>query len=205
MRRVAAALVHHPVLDRGGEIVTTAITNLDLHDLARSAHCYGLSDLFVAHPIAAQRELALRVRTHWTEGSGARRIPDRKPALEMLRIVENLEEVVSALGGPSAVELWTTGARVRDRSALAFGEARQRLGAEGPTVLLVFGTGWGLAPAVDEGAQFRLAPIESPRSDGFNHLSVRAAAAIVFDRLLGDRPLGDRPLGDRPLGDRPAC
>src|SRR5690606_14363961 len=41
-RRVAAVLVHHPVLDRAGEVVTTAITNLDLHDIARSAHTYGL-------------------------------------------------------------------------------------------------------------------------------------------------------------------
>jgi hypothetical protein len=196
MRRVAAALLHHPVLDRGGEVVTTAITNLDLHDLARSAHCYGLSDLFVVHPIAAQRELAQRVRTHWTEGSGARRIPDRKPALEMLRIVEDLPEVVSALGGPFEVELWTTGARAPDRNLLAFDEARQRLDTAGPSVLLVFGTGWGLAPAVDAEARFRLAPIESPRPDGFNHLSVRAAAAIMFDRLLGDRPLGARASGD---------
>ena len=31
----------------------------------------------------------------------------------------------------------------------------------------------------------RLAPIRSPRSDGYNHLSVRAAAAIILDRLLG--------------------
>ena len=57
--------------------MTTAITNLDLHDIARSAHTYGLSDFFVAHPIAAQRELAERVREHWVTGSGARRIPDR--------------------------------------------------------------------------------------------------------------------------------
>ena len=187
MRRVAAALMHHPVLDRGGDVVTTAITNLDLHDMARSAHCYGLTDLFVVHPIAAQRELALRVRAHWTEGSGARRIPDRKPALELLRIVENLEQVVSDLGGSTAVELWTTSARAGDRAVLPFGEARQRLTDSGPTVLLVFGTGWGLAPAIDEEARFRLAPIESPRKDGFNHLSVRAAAAIVFDRLFGER------------------
>ena len=36
-RRLAIALVHHPVLDKGGAIVTTALTNLDVHDLARSA------------------------------------------------------------------------------------------------------------------------------------------------------------------------
>ena len=63
MRRLALALVHHPVLDRGGGTVTTAITNLDLHDMARSARTYGVGDLFIVHPIEAQRLLAERIRS----------------------------------------------------------------------------------------------------------------------------------------------
>jgi hypothetical protein len=187
MRRVAAALVHFPVLDRDGTTVTSAITNLDLHDLARSAYCYGLSDLFVTHPIAAQRELACRVRTHWTEGSGARRIPDRKPALSLLRVVSCLEQVLEILGGPSEVSLWVTSARAASEPLLDYERARQCLRSHGPTVLIAFGTGWGLAAPVTQMAESRLAPIGSPRADGFNHLSVRAAAAIVFDRLLAPR------------------
>ena len=49
MRRVAAALVHYPVHDRARAVVTSAITNLDLHDIARSSHTYGLSDLFIVY------------------------------------------------------------------------------------------------------------------------------------------------------------
>jgi hypothetical protein len=177
---VAAALVHHPVLDRAREIVTTAITNLDLHDIARSAHSYGVSDYFVVHPIAAQRELAERVRAHWVEGSGGRRIPDRAPALELLRIVSSLEEALLALGEP---EVWTTSAVARAES-LEYGMARERLRTDGPPVLIVFGTGWGLADSVCAAAAYQLEPIRSPRPDGYNHLSVRAAAAITFDRLL---------------------
>jgi len=177
-------LVHHPVLDRQGEIVTTAITNLDLHDIARSAHTYGLSDFFVVHPIAAQRELALRVREHWTDGSGARRIPDRMPAMRGLQVLETLDDVISALGG--RVELWTTSASTRP-GALAHAEARRRLAEDGLPVLLVFGTGWGLADAVCARGDAHLEPISSVRSDGYNHLSVRAAAAILFDRLRGAR------------------
>jgi hypothetical protein len=184
MRRVAVALVHHPVLDRQSEIVTTAITNLDLHDIARSAHTYGMSDYFVAHPVAAQRELAERVRSHWVSGSGARRIPDRAPALALLRVVESLSNAIDALGGRRAVELWTTSAGA-ERAVLEHQAARQRLASDGPAVLIVLGTGWGLAPEVHAAADERLAPIRSPRRDGYNHLSVRAAAAILFDRLLG--------------------
>lgn len=183
MRQVAAALVHHPVLDRQGEIVTTAITNLDLHDISRSAHTYGLSHFFVTHPVAAQRELALRVRTHWTDGSGARRIPDRKPALERLTIVQSLEEAQRALGSP---ETWVTSASPGP-DVLDYETARSRASADGPPILLVFGTGWGLAREVMDLATARLAPLVSPRADGYNHLSVRAAAAIIFDRLLGPR------------------
>jgi hypothetical protein len=180
MRRLAVALVHHPVLDRQRAIVTTAITNLDLHDIARSAHAYGLSDFFAVHPIHAQRELAERVREHWTTGSGARRIPDRSPALAILRVVPSLDAAIDALGG--SVELWTTSA-VQRPSSLSHAVARERLEGEGPTVLVVLGTGWGLADSVCDRAHAHLEPIRSARDDGWNHLSVRAAAAILFDRL----------------------
>ncbi|MBK7586779.1 MAG: RNA methyltransferase [Myxococcales bacterium] len=183
MRRVALLLAHHPVLDRQGAIVTTAITNLDLHDIARSAFTFDASHFFVAHPIAAQRELAERVREHWINGSGARRIPDRKPPMERLRVVDSLDSALAELPG---AELWVTSARPLP-GAVAFADARARLGEAGGPVLLVFGTGWGLAPAIVERAALCLAPIESPRADGFNHLSVRAAAAIACDRLLGRR------------------
>ena len=182
MRRVSAALVHYPVLDRQGAVVTTAITNLDLHDIARSVHTYGMDKLYVVHPVSAQRELALRVKEHWTAGSGARRIPDRSPAIAGLEIVETLEDAVRA-HGPDA-EVWTTSANPRGAS-LTHAEGRARLSTEGPPVLIVFGTGWGLAEAVSARAQAQLAPIVSRRPDGYNHLSVRAAAAILFDRLLG--------------------
>lgn len=183
-RRVAALLAHHPVLDRQGQEVTTAITNLDLHDIARSAFTFGASDFFVAHPVAAQRELALRVKSHWVDGSGARRIPDRKPPMEILRVVESLDVAIEALGG--RVELWVTSA-APGADCLSFSRARATLAAPGPPLLIAFGTGWGLAPSFLARADARLAPIASPRPDGYNHLSVRAAAAITFDRLLGQR------------------
>ncbi len=188
MRRLAAALVHYPVLDRAGEIVTTAITNLDLHDIARSAHTYGLEALYIVQPVKAQRELAERVREHWISGSGARRIPDRTPAMRGLRIVASLEDAAREHGGAEAdggarAELWVTSAKQR-QAVLEHTDARALLRTEGAPVLLVFGTGWGLAPEVQMKADRELAAIHSPREDGYNHLSVRAAAAILFDRLL---------------------
>ena len=53
-------------------------------------------------------------------------------------------------------------------------------------VLLLLGTAWGLAPEVLAMADGVLPPIRGV--SGFNHLSVRSAAAILFDRLLGAPP-----------------
>ncbi len=191
MRRVAIALVHHPVLDGQGAIVTTAVTNLDVHDLARSARTYGCSDYFVVHPITAQRELVERIREHWTDGSSGKRIPDRREALTVLRIVDSLqaaiEQVARGAGGAGRadVEVWVTAARSAE-TVLTFEAARARIEGDGKPVLVVFGTGWGLAPAVVEGADARLEPIRAVRGQ-YNHLSVRAACAIAMDRLLGTR------------------
>lgn len=183
---ISLALVHHPVLDRGGAIVTTAITNLDLHDMSRSARAYGLQDMFIVHPVAAQRLLAERIKEHWVTGSGRRRIPDRALALELLRIVPALADAFAALGGERAgVEVWTTAASSRGGTPTTYAGARELLAHRERPVLLVFGTGWGLAPTVVSDADVRLEPIRARADTGYNHISVRAACAITLDRLLG--------------------
>src|SRR6266481_8789212 len=59
------ALIHHPVLDRNGRIVTSAITSLDIHDIARSSHTYGVRIAYIVHPIPEQRDFAATVIDHW--------------------------------------------------------------------------------------------------------------------------------------------
>jgi tRNA (guanine37-N1)-methyltransferase len=187
-RKIDVALVHHPVLDREGGIVTTAMTNLDLHDISRSTVAYGGEALWIVHPIEAQRELARRIQAHWVEGSGKRRIPDRATALERVRVASSLEDVIAELGGRDAVEIWTTAANARDRAVVTYEEARARLASPGKRVLLLFGTGWGLAPILHEEAEVRLEPIAGAPGSTYNHLSVRAACAITLDRLIAARP-----------------
>lgn len=192
MTRLAVALVHYPVLDRGGDRVTTAITNLDLHDMARSVRTYGAERLFVIHPVQAQRLLAERIREHWISGSGKRRIPDRAVALEVIEVVPTLEDAYAAFAGPAAdaspraqIEVWTTAASARGGAITTSAEARARLERASRPVMLLFGTGWGLAPEIIADADVRLEPIRARDDTGFNHLSVRAACAITLDRLRG--------------------
>ena len=184
-RRLAIALVHHPVLDAQGETVTTAITNLDVHDLARSARTYGCSDYFIVHPIAAQRELVERICLHWSEGSSGKRIPDRKVALALVRVVPSLEEMIARMGGRDAVEIWVTAARSVNEAPMDAKTARAKLEGEGKAVVILFGTGWGLAKSVIDSADGALASIKAAEATGYNHLSVRAACAITLDRLRG--------------------
>jgi hypothetical protein len=48
--------------------------------------------------------------------------------------------------------------------------------------LLLFGTSWGLPEEIEKMCNYSLEPLRA--NSDFNHLSVRAAVAIVLDRLI---------------------
>jgi hypothetical protein len=185
MTRVALALVHHPCLDRDGDVYTTSITNLDVHDIARAATTYGCQAFYVVTPVAAQQEMARRIVGFWEEGPGRARNPDRTTALRIAHVVASAEDAVLAeervLGARPLVV--ATSARAQGTTPAA--ALRARLQSE-RGALVLFGTGHGLAPALVEGADVVLAPLlgRPAESGGYNHLSVRSAAAIFLDRLL---------------------
>ena len=179
--RTYVALVHHPVLDREGQTVTTAITNLDIHDIARASRTFGLAGYFVVTPIAAQRDLVARIVGHWTEGAGREHNDKRTDAVSLVRIVPALADAIEQAGRPYVV---ATGARARGATMTA-GARRHKQLPDPRNLLLVFGTGWGLAPPVFESCDAALDPIVGPDpNDRYNHLSVRSAVAIVLDRLF---------------------
>src|SRR5215467_10201524 len=90
------ALIHYPVLDRNGRIVTSAITSLDLHDIARSARTYGVRAMYVVHPVAEQRQFASQVLDHWRLNQGRLYDSRRREALDLVEVVEDLEAALSA-------------------------------------------------------------------------------------------------------------
>ena len=75
--RLYLALVHYPVKDRAGATVTTSVTNLDVHDIARSARTFGLCRYYVVTPIELQHVLVRRILEHWTTGAGRKRTRQR--------------------------------------------------------------------------------------------------------------------------------
>ncbi len=177
------ALVHHPVVNRRNEVIAAAVTNLDLHDIARAARTYGARAFFVVTPVAGQRRLAERIVAHWTTGPGADFLPDRRRALELVHVVDSVPEALAAVAGIEGERPRVVATCSRSHpGAIGFAGLRRSL-AEGRTWILLFGTAWGLATSVIEGAEAVLEPIEG--AEGYNHLSVRSAAAIVLDRLMG--------------------
>jgi hypothetical protein len=177
------ALIHYPVTDRNGRIVTSAITSLDLHDIARSSRTYGVSAFFVVHPVPDQREFAGRVLEHWQSGYGRNFDSRRREALDLIHVVTNLDEaivVAEQIAGARPLIVYTS---ARATGGTTYAEMRTRLERDDAPVMLLFGTGFGMAPAMLERADLALAPVLGPGQ--YNHLSVRAAAGIILDRLRG--------------------
>ena len=187
VRPVYCGLVHYPVRDKTGEVVSTSVTPIDIHDIARTCRTYGIRKYFVISPHPAQNEAIRKMLDFWEEGAGKKYNANRAEALSLARLTESIDEAVERVlrdeGEPP--EIWVTSARFED-GTLGYDEARRALqGQKRTPVLLLFGTGWGLSDDVTERADFRLAPVKGA-GDGFNHLSVRSAAAVMLDRLFGN-------------------
>ncbi len=184
MAPLFVCLVHYPVLNRMGETIASAITNLDLHDLARSCRTYGVPACYIVTPLEDQQALAHRLTAHWIEGKGGEILPERREALKLLKVVESISAAcrdVFERSGKAPV-LWASTAR-KENGSLAHRDARAALERDARPFMLMFGTGWGLAPSVIAEADAVLDPLAGAGS--YNHLSVRSASAILMDRLLG--------------------
>lgn len=187
MKPIYCALVHHPVRDKTGAVVTTAVTNLDVHDLARSARTHALDGYFIVTPITAQRAILDRIVEHWTGGRGKVRVPSRAEAIALVRPADSIESAIAQIQEETGEEprVVATAANSGGRDVRTFADEREALTTEDRPTLLLFGTGHGLAASVLDHVDVLIEPIFG--RDGYNHLSVRAAFAIVLDRLLGQR------------------
>lgn len=182
---VDIALLHHPVLGRKSEVIGSAITNLDLHDIARTATTYGVGRYYIVTPYSDQQDLVKEIIAHWQSGHGSSYNPARKRAFDCVRLADSLAEVIDDVGirRGSKPALVTTSASTQPGS-VSYPDSRGRIESGEPT-LLIFGTAHGLAPEITENADYTLPAIVG--ATDYNHLSVRAAVAIICDRLLGER------------------
>jgi hypothetical protein len=183
MPKLYMALIHYPVVDKNGDIIASAVTNLDLHDISRAAKTYGLKSFYVVTPLEDQKELVARIISHWTNGIGATYNPKRRSALELIRVKDSFSEVLDQIADTEndyPITIATCARRYPTNVSY------EKLGAmlnNGKPYVLILGTGWGLAEEFISKADYVLEPIAG--ATDYNHLSVRSAAAIMLDRLLG--------------------
>jgi hypothetical protein len=182
------ALLHHPVYDKNGAVVTTAVTNMDVHDLSRLSRAYGVRACYIVTPVPTLRRLVERIMQHWDTGPGSTYNVTRKEALACVRLAHDLEGVVADVERETGTlpRLVATSAR-EGGTRLAFPALRAALRDDPRPTLLLFGTGWGLTREVLDRVDDLLDPIRGAAADGWNHLPVRSAAAIILDRLKCDR------------------
>jgi tRNA (guanine37-N1)-methyltransferase len=178
------ALLHHPVYDKNHQIVTTAVTNMDIHDISRSAKTYGIRGFYVVTPVKVLQKLALKIIEHWQEGYGSQYNVTRKEALALARIRDSLDDVVIDIERETGEKplLIVTSARPGGKRT-SFAALRDMLIKKPQPCLIILGTGWGLTETIISQSDYALEAIEGPTD--YNHLSVRSAAAIILDRLLG--------------------
>ena len=176
-------LLHYPVYNRSGEVIVSAITNLDLHDLARLARTYGAERFYVINPLIDQQELARRIRSHWVAGHGAGYNKDRMEAMSLVSVVATLEEAIAEIREKEGTVpiLIATDARNDRGETVPYPFVREIVTSH-RAVIILFGTAWGMAKELIRDADYLLEPIIGVSE--YNHLSVRTAAAITLDRLF---------------------
>jgi hypothetical protein len=153
------ALLHYPVHDKNGDVIASAVSNLDL------------------------RELVHRIVSHWTTGVGSKYNPDRRAALSLIKVVASLGAALDDVENEGAGVPVTVVTDAKPHPNNISFKRLEEISATGRSHIILFGTAWGLTREFIEEADYVLSPIMGHTE--YNHLSVRSAAAIVLDRLLG--------------------
>lgn len=184
MGNLYIGLLHYPVLNREGQPAISALTGLDVHDIARSAKTYGVERFFVVTPLPAQQGIAARIKRYWLESKVDH---NRSEALKLVKIVARYEDSVELIARAEDQKplLIGTSARKLGLPRLGYEELRAWLARDPQPVYILFGTAWGLTESLLRRLDYLLEPIYGPGE--YNHLSVRAAVAVILDRLRGRR------------------
>lgn len=179
--------VHYPVLDKRGEKSQTAITGMDLHDIARACRTYGIKKYLLVTPIEQQRDMAKRIAQHWTEGWGAGYNPDRKEAFDTLKVFASVRRALEWVGEKEKTEPY----KIATTAKKTYGSVhwltlKREILSKDLSPVFIFGTGWGLHDEILTMADAVLTPITGG-CDDWNHLSVRSAVSVTLDRFFGFR------------------
>lgn len=186
-KQIYLALVHYPVYNKRKDIVCTSVTNFDIHDISRTCSTYDVKGYRIVVPVDAQKQLTERILGYWHDGLGGNYNKDREEAFLRTKVAESIEEVIAEIEKEEGKtpKIVTTSARKFSNSISFQGLQEKIFEEENCPYLLLFGTGWGLTDEIMDLSDYILDPIRG--NSEYNHLSVRAAVAIILDRLLGEK------------------
>jgi len=180
---VYTAILHYPVYNKSGKVVSTSLTTLDIHDIARASRTYGVKRYYIVQPIENHLWLANKLLKFWQGGHGREYNPKRWEALKIVKAVPYFEDALNDIKEKDGIvpKVVSTTARKLPNS-ISFKELKRKI-EEGENIIICFGTGWGLTEEFLSSSDYVLEPVLGPTD--YNHLSVRSAASIILDRLLG--------------------
>ena len=184
MDNLYLALVHSPIKNKVGDLVTTSVTNMDIHDISRSCKTFGVRKYFIVTPIEKQIGLVDKILGHWSTEKASDYNPDRQDALSDTYTVPSLEAAIEEISIIEKRKPVVVGTGANYTNYIGGTEAlKDRLSSlDNPPCLLIFGTGWGLHSSLDSLIDYKVEPIFGTNSE-YNHLSVRSAVAIYLDRI----------------------
>jgi hypothetical protein len=184
--KIYLGLVHAPVYNRNGEVVATSVTNFDIHDISRTSKTYDIKNYYIITPVDAQIELTKRIIGYWQDGSGKEYNENRGEAFERTLLAYTIEDAVKEIEKKEGKKpkIVTTSAKNYPNS-ISYQNMSEKIFEDDEVYFLLFGTGWGLIEEVMNSSDYVLDPIRAKAA--YNHLSVRAAVAIILDRLLGEK------------------
>ncbi len=176
------ALLHYPVINKNGEIIASAITNLDLHDIARASKTFGVKAFYVITPYDDQKSMAQEIIEHWTNGVGGEFNPIRKNAIELIKIKKSFKETIEEITRIENKKPETIAASAKEyENNISYLKLYKKIRNYNPFIL-TFGTAWGLSEEFIKNVDYILEPIKGVTD--YNHLSVRSAVSIILDRLI---------------------
>lgn len=165
--------------------MATSLTNLEIHDMARTCMTFGIDLCYIVSPLARQREIAEKLVHHWIHGYGATYNPARGEALRKVRIRTDIDRVVEDFGVDRKPFIVGTSSRVREGKMMSYGDFHDFAMQGQQPALVLFGTGWGLTEEVVDRCDRMLEPISG--AGDYNHLSLRVALGIIMDRIFSER------------------
>jgi len=184
MNNLYIGLVHYPVYNKNNNIVCTSITNLDIHDIARTSRTYNVKKFFIINPQPSQKKIFERLKRFWHTDVAKEYNVCRFNAFDTIKYVDSIEEAKKIIQNKTDFKplVFTTSANTKPKS-ISYKKGSKLIENHG-AALILFGTAYGLAREVIKNSNYNIEKIEGV--NGYNHLSVRSAIAITLDRLIAD-------------------